>query len=84
MVQDFRNSFEEAIRHNPDIKPYIPKAQEDINPLKALRLFKKIPDEDVELFDMDPTLCRPELLIMTHILVPPVCIRPSVPSDMGR
>lgn len=32
---------------------------------------------------MDPKNCRPERLILTHILAPPVCIRPSVPTDQG-
>eukprot|EP00817_Percolomonadidae_sp_ATCC50343_P006629 CAMPEP_0117424698 /NCGR_PEP_ID=MMETSP0758-20121206/5075_1 /TAXON_ID=63605 /ORGANISM="Percolomonas cosmopolitus, Strain AE-1 (ATCC 50343)" /LENGTH=1147 /DNA_ID=CAMNT_0005208653 /DNA_START=283 /DNA_END=3722 /DNA_ORIENTATION=+ len=55
----------------------------DITPLTALRLFEHIPDVDVELFDMDPLITRPEQLIMTRILVPPNCIRPTVPSDRG-
>lgn len=41
-------------------------------------LFERIRDEDVGLFDMDATYCRPQDLIITHIPVPPSCIRPSV------
>jgi DNA-directed RNA polymerase beta' subunit len=41
-------------------------------------MFEKIRDEDVPLFDMDPRYCRPSDLIITHIPVPPSCIRPSV------
>ena len=32
---------------------------------------------------MNGRLARPENLIVTHVLVPPVCIRPSVPMDAG-
>jgi DNA-directed RNA polymerase III subunit RPC1 len=51
---------------------------EEFDPLKVLDLFDKIRDEDVALFDMDQQYCRPSDLIITHIPVPPSCIRPSV------
>jgi DNA-directed RNA polymerase beta' subunit len=31
-----------------------------------------------QLLDMNPNFCRPEDLIVTNLLVPPICIRPSV------
>jgi DNA-directed RNA polymerase III subunit RPC1 len=34
--------------------------------------------------DMDPNIGRPEELILTHILVPPNCIRPSVAMDAAQ
>ena len=46
-------------------------------------MFERIKDEDSPLFDMDPLLCRPVDLIITHIPVPPSCIRPSVPVSQG-
>lgn len=79
----FKRQFEEAQLQNPDLKPYISKAQDDITPLRCLEIFRKISNDDVELLDMDPKFARPENLIWTYVLVPPVCIRPSVPSDMG-
>eukprot|EP01080_Neovahlkampfia_damariscottae_P011035 gene11035-3741_t len=83
VAQDFHASFEEAIEHNPEIEQFITKAHEDMNPLKTMNLFQKIKDEDVLLFDMDPKLCRPERFILTEIIAPPVCIRPSVPTETG-
>ena len=32
----------------------------------------------LQLLDMNPNFCRPEDLIVTNLLVPPICIRPSV------
>ena len=37
-----------------------------------------MPYEDVQFLDMDPEISRPEDLIITHLLVPPTLIRPSV------
>ncbi|EFA78358.1 RNA polymerase III [Heterostelium album PN500] len=82
-IRDFLSNFDEAIKYNSEMKGHIKKAQEDLNPLVALNLFKRITSQDTELLDMNPELGRPERLILTHILVPPVCIRPSVPMDGG-
>ena len=46
-----------------------------------LALFSAITAEDCILLDVAD---RPEYLIMTHIPVPPVCIRPSVEMDSGQ
>ena len=39
-------------------------------------------EQDCSLLLMRPELGRPENLIVTRLLVPPVCIRPSVVSDL--
>nr|AOE43186.1 RNA polymerase III largest subunit [Cavenderia deminutiva] len=81
--RDFALQFEEAIKYNPEMKVHVKKAQEDMNPLVVLNLFRRISYQDTELLDMDPQAGRPERLILTHLLVPPVAIRPSVPMDGG-
>jgi len=73
--------FEEAGKVNKDMRQFVPRAMDDLNPLRTLQLFSAIPSEDVELLDMDGDVGRPERLILTHVLVPPVCIRPSVVID---
>ncbi|KYQ89196.1 RNA polymerase III [Tieghemostelium lacteum] len=82
-LRSYYDLFEEAVKFNPEMKSHLKKAQEDLNPLVVLNLFKKIPYQDIEILDMDPINGRPDRLILTHILVPPVCIRPSVPMDGG-
>ncbi len=52
-----------------------------MSPLRVLALFSAITAEDCILLDVAD---RPEYLIMTHIPVPPVCIRPSVEMDSGQ
>lgn len=41
-------------------------------------LFCRVPDEDLDVLDITG---RPEDLIVTHVAVPPVAIRPSVEMD---
>lgn len=50
----------------------------ELTPLKTLELFEKIPDHDVYFLNMNPEFVKPKDLIITQILVPPVCIRPTV------
>jgi len=45
--------------------------QDDLNPLRALELFRAIPDEDCLLLDTDPFRGRPEKMILTNIIAPP-------------
>ena len=51
-------------------------------PLVVLNLFKRIPAEDIPLLLMNPEAGKPSDLILTRLLVPPLCIRPSVVSDL--
>ncbi|EGR30247.1 hypothetical protein IMG5_137010, partial [Ichthyophthirius multifiliis] len=46
------------------------------NPLQTFNLFKKIAQSDVILFNIDQN--HPIDLILTHIIVPPSCIRPTI------
>lgn len=50
----------------------------DLSPLTVLRLFQKIPDQDCELLNLDRVRGRPEDMLVTQLIVPPACIRPSV------
>ena len=43
--ENFKNSFNNAIEATPEMKAHISKAQEDMNPLRVLNLFKAITDE---------------------------------------
>ncbi|KAH1224909.1 DNA-directed RNA polymerase III subunit 1 [Glycine max] len=49
-----------------------------LNPFQVLSLFKRMLDEDCELLYVAE---RPEKLIMTNVVVPPIAIRPSVVMD---
>lgn len=65
----------------PEMRPFLSRAQDDLNPLRVQKLFEQISDEDVELLGLDPMSGRPELLLWSSVPVPPICIRPSVAQD---
>lgn len=48
----------------------------------VLNILKRIPAEDIPLLLMNPESGKPSDLILTRLLVPPLCIRPSVISDL--
>ncbi|XP_016368895.1 DNA-directed RNA polymerase III subunit RPC1-like [Sinocyclocheilus rhinocerous] len=81
MVSDFLQSFDITIEHNKEVESLLTRAQENLNPLVVLNLFRRIPNEDVPLLLMNPESGKPTD-ILTCLLVPPLCIRPSVVSDL--
>eukprot|EP00301_Raphidiophrys_heterophryoidea_P004750 c12041_g1_i1.p1 GENE.c12041_g1_i1~~c12041_g1_i1.p1 ORF type:complete len:1414 (+),score=363.96 c12041_g1_i1:42-4244(+) len=80
---DFKQSFEQAIVHNKDITQLLGRCQDDLTPIRVQKMFENIPPEDCELLDMDPVHGRPERMIVNYVVVPPVCIRPSVVMNKG-
>ena len=53
-----------------------------LNPLEVLSLFDRILEEDVILLMMDSQAASPSSMILTRVSVPPLCIRPSVVSEL--
>lgn len=54
------------------------KILEDLNSLKAYKLFKNIDKSDIIFFCMDNKISHPLDLLVSNVLVPPIPIRPSV------
>ncbi|KAJ1512772.1 hypothetical protein HMI54_007771 [Coelomomyces lativittatus] len=80
-LEAFKHNFQSAIDHIPELSTYLSKTPEDLHPLRVLRLFLNINDNDVELLGMNPDFGRPEDYLWTYFPVPPACIRPSVVMD---
>jgi DNA-directed RNA polymerase III subunit RPC1 len=68
---------------NPEISHALKVVVEDLLPTRVLTLFQAMTDEDCEVLWITPCIGRPENLIIQHVLVPPVPIRPSVAMDGG-
>ncbi|KAJ5886938.1 DNA-directed RNA polymerase III subunit RPC1 [Penicillium subrubescens] len=77
----FDESFAEARNANSEIEKHFKKAQDDMNALRVLKLFKRISNTDCELLGLDPKEARPEMFLWQFIPAPPVCIRPSVGQE---
>lgn len=81
-MEAFEKSLKTAETANQDVSRHMKRAADDLNPLRVMQIFKKIPDLDVELIGLDPHQGgRPEALIWTQIPAPPVAIRPSVAQE---
>lgn len=73
-----------AAEDNKEVADLVAVAKhEDLLPTLVFDLFQKISDQDCELLWMKSIVGRPEDLILKHLLVPPVTIRPSVARDIG-
>jgi DNA-directed RNA polymerase III subunit RPC1 len=77
--EHFDQSFESAKQNNPEVEKHFKKALDDLNPLRVLKLFKRIPDADCELLGLADT--RPEVFLWRQVPAPPICIRPSVGQE---
>ncbi|KAK6965965.1 DNA-directed RNA polymerase III subunit RPC1 [Biomphalaria glabrata] len=76
------DAFDLAVKANAEIANLMSKNYDVLNPLIVHELFKRIKELDVPLLLMNSEVGRPEDLILTRIFVPPICIRPSVVSDL--
>ncbi|CAK4179374.1 unnamed protein product [Aphanomyces euteiches] len=87
-AQDMRTVFvaqfaQAQAANNELTNGLLAKAQEDLSPVVVQELFERIPDQDCDLLWLNSYAGRPEKLVLNALLVPPVCIRPSVAMDAG-
>lgn len=76
-------AYENALEFNKELEPMVSTGLVKIfNPLEVLHLLERIPDEDIQFILMNPEHGHPKDMILTRVPVPPVCIRPSVVSDL--
>ena len=81
-LDDLHERMAVAAAEVPDVAEHQGKATEDLTPLVLYKLFSAIPDGDLDLLYMAQA-GRPESMILHKVMVPPVCIRPSVSTDGG-
>jgi len=75
--------YDEVREKNSEIEGMLNSALIHVfNPLEVLSLFESITDEDLPFLLMDKSSSTPKDMIMTRVAVPPLCIRPSVASDL--
>jgi len=55
-----------------------------ISPIEIRTRLEKIPDEDLEVFGMNPKAVRPEWMVLTIMPIPPVTMRPSITLETGE
>jgi len=55
-----------------------------ISPIEIRTRLEKIPDDDCEVFGLNPTSIRPEWMVLTILAIPPVTMRPSITLESGE
>jgi DNA-directed RNA polymerase subunit A' len=55
-----------------------------ISPIEIRTRLEKIPDEDLEIFGLNPKAIRPEWAVLTVLPIPPVTMRPSITLESGE
>jgi DNA-directed RNA polymerase subunit A' len=55
-----------------------------INPIEIRSRLEKVSDDDCKLFGLEPSFVRPEWMVMTVMLIPPVTMRPSITLESGE
>ncbi|CAF1104132.1 unnamed protein product [Rotaria sordida] len=78
---DINELFHSARQANSEVASLINSYTEIVNPVRVLELFERIPTEDLPLLLIDESIIHPRDFILSRILVPPICIRPTVQSD---
>ncbi|KAK7791847.1 hypothetical protein R5R35_011050 [Gryllus longicercus] len=75
--------YSEAVEANNELSSVVTSGLLYIlNPLEVLEILQKIPEEDIPFLLMNPDRGKPKDLILTRLPVPPLCIRPSVVSEL--
>lgn len=75
--------YNDVVAYNPEIESMKKHGLVQIlNPQEVLKLLEAIPTTDIPLLLMNPNVSVPAHLLLTRIPVPPICIRPSVISDL--
>jgi len=80
-LNDINDLFHSARQANGEISSLTNSYAEILNPVRVLELFERIPKEDLPLLLIDESIIHPRDFILTRILVPPICIRPTANSD---
>ena len=62
-----------------ELDKHLKKAMDDLNPIRALKLFRRIRVPDLELLGLRST--KPEWFLWQNVPAPPVAIRPSVGQE---
>jgi len=75
----FDASLDSARKANGEVTRNMNKAMDDLTPLRAFKLFRKVPDADCVLLGLGTG--RPESFLWRYIPAPPVAIRPSVGQE---
>ncbi len=62
----------------------IMEAEKRLSPVEIRSRLERVPDEDLEVFGINPKASRPEWMVLTVMPIPPVTMRPSITLESGE
>ncbi|XP_032666413.1 DNA-directed RNA polymerase III subunit RPC1 [Odontomachus brunneus] len=82
--EKLKSYYRYAVENNKEVKNILQSTGlvYTLNPLQVRVLLERIPMDDIPLLLMNRERSLPQDLLLTRIPVPPICIRPSVSSDL--
>jgi DNA-directed RNA polymerase subunit A' len=60
------------------------QGEKRLSPIEVRTWLEKISDEDVRVIGLNPTVARPEWMVITVLPIPPVTMRPSITLETGE
>ena len=66
------------------VPTYFDLGDKRLRPDEIRDMLSKISDDDLRLLNIDPKISRPEWLMVSSLLVPPVNVRPSITLESGE
>ena len=82
--QPSRYSKESAMKIVAEWKDSTETTHKEFTAEEVLRIFKRIPESDMELLGFHPVWNRPDWMICTVLPVPPPAVRPSIIEENGQ
>ncbi|MFT4261533.1 MAG: DNA-directed RNA polymerase subunit A' [Candidatus Woesearchaeota archaeon] len=55
-----------------------------MSPIEVRARLERIPDQDLQVFGINPEIARPEWMVLTVLAIPPVTMRPSITLEGGE
>ena len=71
-------------KYNELLHSYGTERKEKLHPQFVLNLFRRIDDDTVRAFGINPKFARPEWMILTILPVPPPSLRPAIKSESAK
>lgn len=63
---------------------FVEGGEHRLSPIEVRARLERLTDEDVQCFGINPSVARPEWMILTILAIPPVTVRPSITLESGE
>lgn len=83
LVQQLHFELSSAAKLNKELEERLDQVTDVLDPLRVRELFSRILPQEMCMLGFQPHLCRPVDLLVSTLVVPPVCARPGGGGGLG-